>query len=869
MPLINDIQVWTETLPLWQRDAARRVFQSDKDLTRQDISELYELLKQENGIDVTNNIQPLPLSSDHLPQAIEEGNKVILKKLSHLENVNKILPNQTLKFNEEGITIIYGGNGSGKSGYARVMKLACRAREKVETIYPDVTNPDVSDLVPRANFLIETIEGEQQEVWSRDELSPEILSTISVFDSKCARSYLTDEKDVAYLPYGLDILEKLASSVLPKVSKLLDLEINSINTNKAQFLAFGSHTQVGKFIADSSYRTDVNEVKSLAFLSQEELERHKELELVLRETDPLEKIKQIKLSVQRLKIAANKVTEPCAWVTPSAVEKLRLLNNDKLEYEEAESNAAQILQSGDSLLSGTGNSTWKILFDSARGYSNDFAYTDKSFPELLEGDPCPLCQNPLSDASVERLKRFDAYINDDIAKKANLARKRLENATNKIASAGLQVSLDEPTMEELSNINPEIPEIILQFQSGIEEKRQWMLRGLETNEWLDEPGLTHNPRNEIRGYAAKKLREARALSLSTDESKRQKMQFEFNELDARLHFSNISEFFIGFIDGLKRKNALEKCRRDLQTRNISNQSKVFASKAITGELQSALNAEFKQLGVGHINTKIKERSSRGVMLHQLLLDLPSSYNVEEILSEGEQRSIAIGSFFAELSLANHSCGVIFDDPVSSLDHIRRKKIAKRLVKEASNRQVIIFTHEVVFLHQLQEECHKEGVEPVISYLERSGNYCGVVSEGLPWQHKTVAHRIDYLEKAQRRLERIPWPAYPTEDQAADIVRQYNFLRSTVERVVQDFVLNGTVQRFRDYIDVKRLDRVVGLEKNEVDEVFKLMQRCHDIVDSHDPASAKNDPPPSANEFGEDIERLKVLMLSISNRRNAS
>ena len=91
------------------------------------------------------------------------------------------------------------------------------------------------------------------------------------------------------------------------------------------------------------------------------------------------------------------------------------------------------------------------------------------------------------------------------------------------------------------------------------------------------------------------------------------------------------------------------------------------------------------------------------MFHQLLLDLPIANKIEEILSEGEQRAIALGSFFAELALANHSCGIVFDDPVSSLDHWRRLNVARRLVEEAKSRQVIVFTHDTSFLGQLCDE----------------------------------------------------------------------------------------------------------------------------------------------------------------------
>lgn len=154
---------------------------------------------------------------------------------------------------------------------------------------------------------------------------------------------------------------------------------------------------------------------------------------------------------------------------------------------------------------------------------------------------------------------------------------------------------------------------------------------------------------------------------------------------------------IELFDRMKRKSALEKCRSDLKTSSISNKSKKFATVAVTDELRKALNTEFHALGIGHIKAKLKERSSRGKMYHQLLLDLPVKRKIDEILSEGEQRAIALGAFFAELALANHSCGIVLDDPVSSLDHWRRRNVARRLVEESKKRQVVVFTHDTSFL----------------------------------------------------------------------------------------------------------------------------------------------------------------------------
>lgn len=63
--------------------------------------------------------------------------------------------------------------------------------------------------------------------------------------------------------------------------------------------------------------------------------------------------------------------------------------------------------------------------------------------------------------------------------------------------------------------------------------------------------------------------------------------------------------------------------------------------------------------------------------------------------------MALACFLGEVLGDPVKHGVIIDDPVSSLDHIRVRKVAERLVKEAAEgRQVIVFTHNLLFYSEI-------------------------------------------------------------------------------------------------------------------------------------------------------------------------
>src|SRR5439155_25135954 len=100
-------------------------------------------------------------------------------------------------------------------------------------------------------------------------------------------------------------------------------------------------------------------------------------------------------------------------------------------------------------------------------------------------------------------------------------------------------------------------------------------------------------------------------------------------------------------------------------------------------------------------------------------------------------------FLTELSTAPTKSAIIFDDPVSSLDHIWRERIAKRLVSESKERQVIVFTHDILFLRFILDECQRQEITCHHQYIRREGE-AGICSSDLPWIAMGTKDRIGRL-----------------------------------------------------------------------------------------------------------------------------
>ena len=117
--------------------------------------------------------------------------------------------------------------------------------------------------------------------------------------------------------------------------------------------------------------------------------------------------------------------------------------------------------------------------------------------------------------------------------------------------------------------------------------------------------------------------------------------------------------------------------------------------------------------------------TEGVFYHKLVLTRNPGIEVPKIVSEGEQRCISIAAFFAELSTADDPSAIVFDDPVSSLDFQWRSAVARRLVEESKRRQVIVFTHDVVFLSGAQAICRRGRLQPLDQHVRRQSIGAGV------------------------------------------------------------------------------------------------------------------------------------------------
>lgn len=861
MTILQEILNWSQGLPAWQSDAIARLFEKQT-LSTEDLEDLFALLRAEHGIPDAKGRTAKKLKAEQIPVATPSNTYVEVLAMKNLRHVNAIAEKQRLAFGPKGLTVIYGDNGSGKSGYSRVLKRACRARDQREPIHPDAKQPAGKPQKAEAVFEL-SIDGEAKETfWVYDQPAPEELSTLAIFDARCARAYLDNEDDFSYVPYGLDILEELAR-VCKQLEDLIKAEQSQNTVDLTIFDGIGGPaTQVGILINSLSAKTKLLKVEELATIIDKETARREELNKVLTADNPKEKATQLRLRSTRIGKIATSATGKLAMVNQVVENKLQGLVEADRKAKAAVELATQIFKENAILLPGTGGDAWKALFEAARKFCTE-AHPDKIFPDLGADAQCPLCQQPLQEGA-DLLVRFGKFVQDEAEQTAQACKKALEKEFKIFSEQSLVLGLDDELFAEIAAIDKALADDVRNFGTALTTRQEAIIASCLSNEWAKVGPELISPATPLQALAEKLTLEATNLDEVSDEKTRAAMQAEFNELDARMNLVKAKSAVLSVIGKLDLQAKLKNCLGAVKTTGISIKSKELSEKVLSKELADALNNEFKALGAGNLQVSLQSHSAKGKALHKLKLELPQAKNLGDILSEGEQRAIAIGSFLAEVNIGGGKGGIVFDDPVSSLDHKRRERVAERLVQEATIRQVIIFTHDIYFVCVLMEEANRAGVACATQSLSKKPEGYGVAVPDLPFEGMGTKARVGTLRNKQQEIATL----YKNGDEAEhrkQTIDVYRQLRITWERAVEEVLFQKVVLRFRKGISTQPLAGVV-VEDNDYACIEKEMTKCSNY--SHDQALLGGTPIPDPDELLADINTLDNWRGQVEKRSTA-
>lgn len=768
-----------------------------------------------------------------------------------MEGVNALLPGQRLTFGDAGLTIIYGDNASGKSGYARLIRQAVTARVKGDVL-SDVFAKDNSD--QKASF--EYSVGENAATWSLTDDQSHDLSSVRFYDEECVDAYVTLASEISYRPSALTLLDRL-SAACDQLQQTLSkrLAANASERQALPLLAAGTKAKQFLDALDATTtQAQIDEATELAEDHDSVLSAKLQELTRLQGSDPsAEKTRLSQLATHWMTVKSHAEKLEAASDSAALVE-LDCARQRAVDLREAATLASNRTFDGEPL-GGVGSATWRALWEAARQYSTSEAYHEHEFPVVAGDAVCVLCQQPLAQAGADRLARFEAFISDTTSRDAAAAEAKLRQHRNDFAA--------------LSTAPATVTTAISQLQSGGEDValiQAWLAAAEEVATgvvtWLDGSqdelpcASPAAPSAAIEARRTSLNSASAAIDATTFHENLRGLKAEVEELQAKALLSAAKENLGAEVERLKARDKIEAARRLTDTTGITRKATSLTTEHVTSVVRDQFTRETERLHLRKV-TLDPTSGRRDVTLEHRprLLGATVSAAIDYVLSEGEQTALGLAGFLTEVEFDETKSAVVLDDPVSSLDAGRRSRVARRLVELAQSRQVVVFTHEATFANALNKAARDLEVDVTERAIMRQGERPGLAADKHPWSVKDIPARIHELEAELARLKRERGDL--DSDEYTRRAQEWGGrLSQAWERAVNMDVVNELVDRGTNEVRPRMFKMLVGITEQDNNDYQSGYAKASEWAPRHDQAPETNFIAPEPDELEAELTRFK-------------
>lgn len=856
MTIYQEILQWSASRPDFLRDTLRRIIVS-QNLSQNDIDEITLLLKKEEG--ATNvSLVSIPLDASHLPTNVASGsNYPKLISINNPENICALYNQASLQFTNSGLIVIYGNNGSGKSSYSRILKKLCWSRDKSIDLKRNVFNANTGQ--QKVNFTIEDNGTNQTFNWVEGNPTHQALNSILVFDSNCGDIYVNNENPTEYKPIGIDVLEKLIST-LNKVSQNIDIEISQYNTQKPLMVDALKTTRSGVWYESIESKTKV-EVDQYIQFNDSEKERKTELEKLLKTQNPGEKIKTLNEFRTRLNTYFQKFKSIENLFSDENLKEIIDLRSKYETIQKAYTAATSELKNINSL-SGFGTNHWRVLWNTAKDFAiKENLTNEEEFPSNESLEKCVLCQQDLDEEAKKRLKGFNEFVLNDIS---NQLQKITELIENKIEVINRVVALPYENYQELNQHIENFQDIYEEFISSFESNKSNIISHLNK-------GVEINFNKNILSKTIEELIEKVDKEIKANielQQNRSKLITEFNELLAKEYLYGKKINIVQYHDEFLYKKWLSKCKSKLNTTQVSIKiGDLMSDQAVSLQHQEFIN--HLQKFNTDLASKIaitKTRTTAGTTFQKCGFS-GIGEGMNSILSEGEQKVVALSNFLAECTIDNRKNTIVFDDPVNSLDVDYRELITEEIIRLSSNRQIIVLTHDLSFLRTLIDT-HKKNINTdcQVIGIDKYDGISGIVTDEIPYLAKNIDERIASIRRILTEHDLLNLTDAHGRETKLDSARKR--FRMLIEKSVEDLLSNRAYQRFSKNINIKKssLSGYIITEQSDVDLLLSLFGKYS--VTEHDGGTSTIPLLPNRQVIQQDIADYNVWRTDFKNRLKA-
>lgn len=450
--------------------------------------------------------------------------KILLKQIHSFDNVNA-LPKETVINFSENLTIIYGENGSGKSGISRLFGNACFFRGKKDLL-PNVKLNSTS--LPNANFILEAdVDTKIEYNYKLGDTLPE-LKRFYVFDTSSSINQLDYTNNVNFTPSKLNIFNKV-KEVVTQIEAIIQNEqtlikkdnpVNGVFINESGNLAT-SLKNITSNTTDEQLEscTNFNNVDELRVLELE-----KQISDKLKVDIPKRKahLKTEIVNLTNLGDILNKLIKNVSFEKKTGLNNLIKLTNEKKVLSAKISSESFVNDDFKSI----GNERWINLISVAKEL---YEFEEKKLDDNTLNS-CILCQQTLSDDSKLLFNNYWNFLKSNAKLEYEEALKKIQTAIDWMNNQLQNFPTFETTNIAVNILNVEQSEYLLSLKSGFDSVKivldNWLKSLIKLEEsTIDIPEISLQ---KIIDLITNKTKEELELKDTTEEVK--KINTELTEL---------------------------------------------------------------------------------------------------------------------------------------------------------------------------------------------------------------------------------------------------------------------------------------------------------------------------------------------------
>lgn len=788
--LYSEIINFISELPTWQRLLAAYILDIQDIDEEQAIEESYRLLLGENELGILTPVKGL-VFPDIPPSDKSAGHEPVkLVAVKNFVNVNAIRSGQTLPVGDNGITTLGGLNGSGKSSIGRILNCAFYSRGEDEVIpnifvASDGLPASVTLVFQRADKTVYELQYVNDGTLNK---APE-LGQFASFDTKCVNVHLNEENELHIAPQGFHFFRELADLTNLVLHRLGD-EIGRASVENHFFDGLLGDSATKLFLKSLNWETQDSDVREHLQFDESDLGRAQMLRNKLSEMN-IEVIRakrrflsDVRGQILTLKIRVASAESAMRADVLNTLEEgiVRIVELNTLLREQGSTRFQY------SSVKGIGTLSWKQFIQNGQKVAG---LQHGHYP--ASDDVCIFCAQKLSDDSAAHIRAYWELLGSTAESDLNKVKASLREKLGVIDTLNLNL-LDETSalsrwMEDRA---PTYVSSVKDVLGGLDKNRHSLKSNLADLTWQ-----TLDPVGSIDFQVLLDMVDTELAATEIKTLLEQKVEVE-KELLNLTHREVVSENVDSILAWLAKRKWAEKAaalRDNLSTRSVTETGKRLFDEHVTKQYKQMFQQECTELNA-RFRLEMTQKGRGGKAHRKYAIE---GYPPGKILSEGEQRAVSLADFITELKISGINSGWVFDDPVNSQDVERKDLIAKKLVMEAKDRQVIVFSHDITFLYDLYHWSVRLGVPFKQNWVERLGFDAGIIHEDIPPNFEAAYIQPD---RAENKLSEAKEPKLDPMERETRIREGFSCLRTSYEAFVIQKMLAKVVTRF---------DRKMGYE----------------------------------------------------------